>query len=125
MSVALGQILFVTMVLVIQRRPRGEDNQIIRGDKFEMLVPQLLVLLGIKWRVEKNVPVFVSQLCQGSRKLGESRSVADFRWLGHFTRPNRHRISKAMIQVVRFHFCYEQVTANPRKLKSKQINFGI
>jgi hypothetical protein len=28
-----------------------------------------------------------------------------------------------MIQVVRFHFCYEQVTANPRKLKSKQIDF--
>ena len=110
MGVALGQIFFVTVVLVVQRRPRGRRPQIIRGDEFEMLVTQLLVLLGISRRVEKNIPIFLSQLRQGSRKLGESRSVADFRWLGHFTRPNRHRISKAMIQVVRFHFCYEQVT---------------
>jgi len=40
--------LFVAMILVIEWRPGGQNNQIIRFDETEMFVAQLLVFLGIK-----------------------------------------------------------------------------
>jgi hypothetical protein len=69
MRVALIQMFFIPVFTIIKWRPRGEDNQIVRVDEFEMFGAELLVLLGIKRRVEENVPVFVSKFCQGSGLL--------------------------------------------------------
>jgi len=93
-----SQIFFVPVRFIIQRRPRGEDNQIIRFDEFEMFRAELLVLFGIKRRVEEDVPVFVSQFCQGSGKLSESSPIADLRRLRDLAGAQRHRIREAMIK---------------------------
>ena len=48
MGGAFIHTLFVAMILVIEWRPGGQNNQIIRLDEFEMFVAQLLVFLGIE-----------------------------------------------------------------------------
>lgn len=117
MGGAFIHTLFVAMVLVIEWRPGGQNNQIIRLDEFEMFVAQLLVFLGIEGRIEEDSPVFVSKFSQRRCNFRESPSVADFRWLCNIARANRRRIREAMIQAGCFHICHAKVTPSEGKLK--------
>ncbi len=117
-------MLFVAIPQIIQRRSCGQNQQVVRLDEFEMLLAELLVLFGIKRRVEENVPVFVSEFCQGSGQLRESRAITDLRRLRDLAGAQRHRIREAMIKFRRFQFCYEKVTRPEAKLKGEEFKIG-
>ena len=71
---------------IIQRRSCGQNQQIVRFDEFEMFLAELLVLFGIKRRVEEDVPVFVSEFCQGS---GQALRKPRHRGFSTASRPRR------------------------------------